>query len=164
MFADIAGKNWIKQFHKKAAASREKMNKVIGKNETFGIYQITDKDFWVFGDNRGLSGQAIYHALHLKAPKIIQDSVINGPNYKKISLEMLPKYAADRMFWTTFASSDSKKTENNMKSRVIWKNLKAVKNKHVYNLGYNNMRFYDPISIEGQMDLVVMSFYQANNL
>jgi iron complex transport system substrate-binding protein len=161
VFGDILGKKeeaekWIQNFDKKAAAAREKLQGVIGKNETVGIYELQGKDFYVFGDNFGRAGQVIYHALQLTPPEKIKKEVIEGPQqWKMISLEALPDYAADHMFWTVYQTEGTDQVEKEMKNSAIWKNLNAVKNNHVYEMKMENVWFNDAISLEHQLDLVV---------
>lgn len=46
---------------------------MIGKDETVGLYETTDKgEIWIFNDNSGRGGQAVYNALGLKAPAKIE--------------------------------------------------------------------------------------------
>ncbi|MET3291872.1 UNVERIFIED_CONTAM: ABC-type Fe3+-hydroxamate transport system substrate-binding protein [Brevibacillus sp. OAP136] len=53
---------------------------------------------WIFGDNAGRGGQAVYNALQIKMP-----SVNNTKNQTlQLSMETLPQYAADYMFLTTY--------------------------------------------------------------
>jgi iron complex transport system substrate-binding protein len=161
VFGDILGKKkeaeeWIKQFDKKAAAAREKLEGVIGQNETVGIYELQGKDFYVFGNNFGRAGQVIYNALQLTPPEKIKKEVIEGPQqWKMISLEALPDYAADHMFWTVYRTEGTDQVEKEMKNSAIWKNLNAVKNNHVYEMKMENVWFTDAISLEHQLDLVV---------
>jgi iron complex transport system substrate-binding protein len=161
VFGDILGKKkeaeeWIKQFDKKAAVAREKLEGVIGQNETVGIYELQGKDFYVFGNNFGRAGQVIYNALQLTPPEKIKKEVIEGPQqWKMISLEALPDYAADHMFWTVYRTEGTDQVEKEMKNSAIWKNLNAVKNNHVYEMKMENVWFTDAISLEHQLDLVV---------
>ncbi|MDP4549496.1 iron-hydroxamate ABC transporter substrate-binding protein [Alkalihalobacillus macyae] len=157
---EIAGKKaeakeWIEQFDEKAAAAREELDGVIGEDETVGIYEVQTKDFYVFGDNFGRGGQVIYDALQLKAPEKIQKEVIDGDNWKQISLEVLPEYAADHMFYTEYAAEDNQDVLKETKESALWQNLEAVKNDQLYEMKFENMYYYDPIAVEGQLDLIV---------
>ena len=38
---------------------------------------------------------------------------------------------------------------------AVYKHLSAVKNNHVYRMTFEQMYYYDPLAIEGQLDLVV---------
>ncbi|MYL65049.1 ABC transporter substrate-binding protein [Bacillus hwajinpoensis] len=164
---EIAGKeeaadDWINQFDEKAAAAREELDGVIGEDETVGIYEVQTKDFYVFGDNFGRGGQVIYDALELKAPEKIQKDVIEGDNWKKISLEVLPEYAADHMFYTEYAAEDNQDVLKETKESALWQNLDAVKNGHLYEMKFENMYYYDPIAVEGQLDLIVNTLKENN--
>ncbi len=157
---EIAGKEaeakeWIEQFDEKAAAAREELDGVIGEDETVGIYEVQTKDFYVFGDNFGRGGQVIYDALQLKAPEKIQKEVIEGDNWKQISLEVLPEYAADHMFYTEYAADDNQDVLKETKESALWQNLEAVKNDQLYEMKFEDMYYYDPIAVEGQLDLIV---------
>lgn len=75
LFGDIVGQpekaeQFIAEYEKKAAKGREKLKGVIDETATFGLYELTDKgELWMFGDNAGRGGQAIYNALKLKMPE-----------------------------------------------------------------------------------------------
>lgn len=102
----------------------------LDPNETVGIYEVQDKDFYVMGQNMGRGGQAIYNALQLKAPAKIQKDVLDGQDWQKISLEVLPEFAADRMFVTSTSSGsakDGEKTLKDLTNSPIWKNLPTFK-------------------------------------
>ncbi|MFC4184414.1 iron-hydroxamate ABC transporter substrate-binding protein [Saccharococcus thermophilus] len=166
VFGELLGKQkeaeqWIQQFEEKAAAAREKIKGVIGKNETVGIYKLQGKDFYAIGDNFGHAGQIIYNALQLTPPEKIKQEVIQGPQWKLISLEALPDYAADHMFWTVYKMDGTEQAEKELKNSAIWKNLNAVKNHHVYNMKIEDIWFSDAISLEHQLDLVVDTLLSA---
>ncbi|MGB7998558.1 MAG: iron-hydroxamate ABC transporter substrate-binding protein [Anaerobacillus sp.] len=164
---EIAGKKeaadeWIAQFDEKAEAARKELDGIIGEDETVGIYEVQTKDFYVFGDNFGRGGQVIYDALGLKAPEKIQKEVIEGDNWKKISLEVLPEYAADHMFYTEYAAEDNQDVLKETKESALWQNLDAVKKGHLYEMKFENMYYYDPIAVEGQLDLIVKTLKENN--
>ncbi|KMM39714.1 hypothetical protein AB986_09210 [Alkalihalobacillus macyae] len=152
---EAEAKGWIEQFDEKAAAAREELDGVISEDETVGIYEVQTKDFYVFGDNFGRGGQVIYDALQLKAPEKIQKEVIEGDNWKQISLEVLPEYAADHMFYTEYAAEDNQDVLKETKESALWQNLEAVKNDQLYEMKFEDMYYYDPIAVEGQLDLIV---------
>ncbi|MBC6314958.1 iron-hydroxamate ABC transporter substrate-binding protein [Listeria grandensis] len=167
--AEIVGKeqqakDWLADFDQKAAKARAKIADVVGPDTTVGLYEGDDKNFYVFGDNWGRGGQVLYNALQLKAPKKIQDEVIKGDGYKQISLEVLPDFAADYMFVTRFKHGDSRNGAlDGMEASSIWKDLPAYKAKHIFTMDFDDMYNYDPIAVEGQMDLVVNKILDGNN-
>jgi len=161
VIADIVGKQqeaeaWITAFEERAAEARQQLSNVIGADETVGIYILTDKDFYVLGDGIGRGGQAIYNALQLKAPALVQSEILDkGEAYKQVSLEKLSDYAADHVFLSVELEEENQKTVNTLLDRKIWKGLTAVKNDQVYQIARDKFYHYDPISIKGQMDSIV---------
>ncbi|NTU25674.1 iron-hydroxamate ABC transporter substrate-binding protein [Bacillus tequilensis] len=160
MFGDIAGakdeaKSFMADFNKKAEAAKKKITGVIDKDATFGIYENTDKgEFWVFNDNGGRGGQAVYNALGLKAPEKIEQDVIKKGEMKQLSQEVIPEYAADYMFITDYNPKGESKTFERLKDSSIWKNLDAVKNNRVFINDFNTFYPYDPIAVSKQIDII----------
>lgn len=160
MFGDIAGakdeaKSFMADFNKKAKAAKKKIAGVIDKDATFGIYENTDKgDFWVFNDNGGRGGQAVYNALGLKAPEKIEQDVIKKGEMKQLSQEVIPEYAADYMFITDYNPKGESKTFERLKDSSIWKNLDAVKHNRVFINDFNTFYPYDPIAVSKQIDII----------
>ncbi|MDO8227346.1 iron-hydroxamate ABC transporter substrate-binding protein [Bacillus cabrialesii] len=160
MFGDIAGakdkaKSFMADFNKKAEAAKKKIAGVIDKDATFGIYENTDKgEFWVFNDNGGRGGQAVYNALGLKAPEKIEQDVIKKGEMKQLSQEVIPEYAADYMFITDYNPKGESKTLDKLENSSIWKNLDAVKHNRVFINDFDTFYPYDPISVSKQVDII----------
>ncbi|UTL72629.1 iron-hydroxamate ABC transporter substrate-binding protein [Bacillus halotolerans] len=160
MFGDIAGakdkaKSFMADFNQKAEAAKKKIAGVIDKDATFGIYENTDKgEFWVFNDNGGRGGQAVYNALGLKAPEKIEQDVIKKGEMKRLSQEVIPEYAADYMFITDYNPKGESKTLDKLKESSIWKNLDAVKHNRVFMNDFDTFYPYDPISVSKQVDII----------
>jgi iron complex transport system substrate-binding protein len=159
--ADLVGKKdeaekWIQSFEKKAEEARHQLKDIVREGETFGLYELQEDKLWVFGDNWGRGGQVIYKALKLSPPEKMQELMKQGTQYKELSLEALPEFAADNMFVTTWSAqgSNDKKLEE-LKNSPIWKNLEAVQNNKVYEMKFDDMYYADPYSLEGQLDLMV---------
>ncbi|MFB0633824.1 iron-hydroxamate ABC transporter substrate-binding protein [Bacillus rugosus] len=160
MFGDIAGakdeaKSFMADFNKKAEAAKKKIAGVIDKDATFGIYENTDKgEFWVFNDNGGRGGQAVYNALELKAPEKIEQDVIKKGEMKQLSQEVIPEYAADYMFITDYNPKGESKTLDKLENFSIWKNLDAVKHNRVFINDFDTFYPYDPISVSKQVNII----------
>ncbi|MDN9010679.1 ABC transporter substrate-binding protein [Brevibacillus laterosporus] len=158
LFGDIVGEKekaeeFIAAFDKKAAEGREKLKGVIDENATFGLYELTDKgELWIFGDNAGRGGQAIYNALKLTMPHAKNKT---EEQTLQLSMEMLPQYAADYMFLTTYDPEKKGEAFEQLKSSAVWKNLKASKNNTLFYNDFDTFYRYDPIAITGQIDLIV---------
>jgi iron complex transport system substrate-binding protein len=159
--ADLVGKKdeaekWIQSFEKKAEEARNQLKDKVRQDETFGIYELQEDKLYIFGDNWGRGSQVLYKALKLSPPEKMQELIKQGTQYKELSLEALPEYAADNIFITTWSAqgNNDKKLEE-LKNSAIWKNLDAVKNNQVYEMNFDNMYYADPYSLEGQLDLMV---------
>ncbi|OAB41678.1 ABC transporter substrate-binding protein [Paenibacillus glacialis] len=156
-FGDIVGdsekaEQFIANFEQKAKEGRDKLEGVIDKNATFGIYELTDKDeLWIFGDNAGRAGQVLYNALQLNKPH--KDS--NGEQTLQLSMELLPEYAADYMFLTTYDPEKKGDALKKLQSSPVWKNLDSIKNNTLFYNDFDTFYRYDPIAIVGQIDLIV---------
>ncbi|MCP6680703.1 iron-hydroxamate ABC transporter substrate-binding protein [Bacillus nakamurai] len=160
LFGDIAGakdkaKSFMADFNKKAETDKKKLEGVISKDATFGLYESTDKgELWVFNDHSGRGGQAVYNALGLKAPPKVEKDIMKTGEMKQISQEVVPEYAADYMFITDYNPNGESKTLQRLKESPIWKNLDAVKKNRVFINDFNTFYPYDPISVSKQMDLI----------
>lgn len=157
LFGDIAGKpeaakKFLSDFDEKAKEGREKLVDVIDADATFGIYELTDKgDLWIFGDNAGRGGQALYNGLQLNFPH----QNINEEQTLQLSMEVLPEYAADYMFLTTYDPENKGEELEDLKKSSIWQGLDAMKNDQVFYNDFDTYYRYDPIAIYEQIDLFV---------
>ncbi|WP_043890788.1 ABC transporter substrate-binding protein [Paenibacillus sp. Aloe-11] len=158
LFGDITGEKekaeqFIAAFDKKAAEGRVRLKGVIDEKATFGLYELTDKNaLWIFGDNAGRGGQAVYNALKLNMPKKTANS---KEQTVQLSMEVLPQYDADYMFLTTYDPEKKGDALKQLKSSAVWGNLPAVKNNRVFFNDFDTYYRYDPIAITGQIDMIV---------
>ncbi|TQS00858.1 ABC transporter substrate-binding protein [Paenibacillus ottowii] len=158
LFGDITGEKgkagqFIATFDKKAAEGRARLKGVIDEKATFGLYELTDKNaLWIFGDNAGRGGQAVYNALKLNMPKKTANS---KEQTVQLSMEVLPQYDADYMFLTTYDPDKKGAALKQLKSSAVWGNLPAVKKNRVFFNDFDTYYRYDPIAITGQIDMIV---------
>ena len=152
-----AAEEWIRSFEEEAKMAREKLAGIIPEDATFGLYETSGKTLYVYGDNFGRGGQALYNALALKAPEKIIEDVINGDQWMEISLEVLPEYAADYMFITQYMpeSGSGQTIEDLVAQNPIWGTLDAVKNNQVFMNDFNVFVHFDPMAVRYQMNLIV---------
>ncbi|OMP66283.1 hypothetical protein BTO28_13195 [Domibacillus epiphyticus] len=158
-----AAEKWITSFEEKGAAAREKVAPLVEKGETFGLYELQGDKLWIFGDNWGRGGQIIYDQLQLSPPAEMQKLIKEGTQYKELSLEALPQYAADNMFVTTWSGegSNEEKTEE-LKKSAIWTGLSAVKENKVYDMNFEDMYYADPYALEGQLDMMTEKIIESH--
>lgn len=164
LFGDIVGKpdkaeQFIVQFDQKAEEGREKLEGIIDENATFGLYELTDKgDLWMFGDNAGRGGQPIYNALQLQSPAMFD----TDEQTLKLSMEVLPDYAADYMFLTTYDPENKGEAIKELRESKVWEGLDAVRNNTVFYNDFDTFYRYDPIAIYEQIDLFVDMIIERN--
>ncbi|WP_412679076.1 ABC transporter substrate-binding protein [Brevibacillus parabrevis] len=157
LFGDLVGEKekaeaFIADFDKKAAEGREKIKGIVDENATVGLYELTNKgDLWVFGDNAGRGGQAVYNALKLKMPH--PDTTKNQT--LQLSMETLPEYAADYMFLTFYDPEKNSEALKNLQNSAVWKAVPAAKNNRIFYNDFDTFYRYDPIAIKAQIDLFV---------
>ncbi|OWA33293.1 hypothetical protein B9G55_21675 [Saccharibacillus sp. O16] len=125
---------WLKAYDAEAEQAKAEIAKVVPKGSTFLYVRIMPKEVRVHGPKQALSA-VLYDDLGLTPAKGVEklDDVV------PISLEVLPDYDADYIFIETGApSADGDKDAQDNRSRIeqtsVWKNLKAVKAGHVYDM------------------------------
>lgn len=159
LFGELANteeeaETFLAQYEKEATAAKERVEEVIGEDDTFGIYELTNKgEFWVFNDNGGRGGQVLYNAFDLHAPDRIEEEVIKTGEMKQLSPEVVPDYAADYMFITDYNPEGDSTTLEELEGSTIWQSLDAVKNERVFINDFDTFYPYDPISIRNQLGL-----------
>jgi iron complex transport system substrate-binding protein len=161
LFGDIVGdkekaEQFIIAYDQKAKEGREKLKGIVDENTTVGIFELTDKgEIWMFGENSGRSGQAVYNALGLKIPDSIKKQVDANGGFFQLSKEALPEYAADYMFMTVYDPEKKGEAIKQLTDLAVWKGLDAVKNNQYFENDFDTFYRYDPLAISGQVDLIV---------
>ncbi|QQK80015.1 iron-hydroxamate ABC transporter substrate-binding protein [Salicibibacter cibi] len=161
MFGDIVGaeeeaQTFLNDYHDKTEEAREDIKDHVPANATFGLYEITnDNELYVFGENFGRGGQVLYDALDLDAPDIIEDEVMNEEDVLMLSQEVVPEYAADYMFLTSYDPENQHHAKDQLESSSVWQGLDAVQQGRYRLNDYDTFYPYDPISVYHQIDLFV---------
>ncbi|REK75122.1 ABC transporter substrate-binding protein [Paenibacillus paeoniae] len=160
--ADVLGlsdqaEQWIADYKKKVAETKEKLAPSVSSDETFGTVVIggyKEAQLRVYADQN--VGYTFFHALGFP----MLDSVKSEWEKEKrplgmdISMELLPEYAsADRLFVVKF-DNDPGFLDQVLESS-LWKNLPAVKNNRVYVLESALWFPLDALSLDQQLDDVV---------
>ncbi|MGO2962329.1 MAG: ABC transporter substrate-binding protein [Carnobacterium maltaromaticum] len=146
---------WKKSFKENADKERARLAEVnFPMDATVGLYELQDSKLFVFGSNFGRGGQVLTTGLGLKQQDNIQ-KVSDGDGWKELSLEALPDYAADFMFFTSYTANGTESAElTALKANPIWKTIPAVEKNQVIELPFKKMYYYDPIAIQAQLKLV----------
>lgn len=155
LFGNLLGKEaeaeqWLMDFDKKVADSREKLQAVVKDGDTFSLIGAFDKTYYIYGDGIYRGGQAIYKHLGLHPPAIIQQQLMDADkDLIEVSLEVIPDYAGDHIFLDV--SNGAKFDE----SDAVWQSIDAVKNGRVYRLNTDVFWPYDPLAVYMQLNEVL---------
>ncbi|WP_216624752.1 ABC transporter substrate-binding protein [Paenibacillus foliorum] len=119
-------KEKLQEFDTKTKGLKEKLAAKIG-NETVVFFKVTDKDTRVMGSKSPL-GKIAYEQLGLKYPAGLpeEDGEI------KLAIEKLPEINPDHIFLLDTNVPDYEAKMKEAIATPLWKNLKAVKNQHMY--------------------------------
>ncbi|MBP1995754.1 ABC transporter substrate-binding protein [Paenibacillus eucommiae] len=150
-----AAEQLMASFEEKAAAAHAKIAGTIDENAKVAIIRIEGKgsEFSIFGYNYGRGGWSVYRGLNLKMPEKIEKELESSGTQivQKLSLELLPEYVADADY--ILVSNEGEGTDL-VSGSAVWKTIPAVKNKKVMELDGKQYFYFDPISIEAQLDLI----------
>lgn len=146
---------WKKSFKEKAEKERARLEAAnFPMDATVGLYELQDSKLFVFGSNFGRGGQVLTTGLGLKQQENIQ-KVSDGDGWKELSLEALPDYAADFMFFTSYTANGTESAElTALKANPIWQTIPAVEKNQVIELPFEKMYYYDPIAVQAQLTLI----------
>ncbi len=144
----------------KIAEAKPKVQAAVG-DKTISIIQPYAKGVYIMGDSYGRGGEIIYQELGLKGtPTTQKEAIDNGPGYVDISLENVPDFAGDYIFTAPWGG-DGDTSGLALYNSSLWKNLPAVKEKHVFNIDPVAYYFNDPISMDAQLAFIVKSLTGA---
>ncbi|WP_083682100.1 ABC transporter substrate-binding protein [Paenibacillus sp. FSL A5-0031] len=151
---------WKTDFDEKMKTAKDEIIGKIGEGKTFAIYRVDPKQFYVYGVRN--MGFTLYKALGLTPPALVQKEIEKDPNLwaVPISLEVLPDYDADYVFLTLLEGEDTTKRLDEIKRSSLWKNLTAVKDKHIYDISMDTWLGYTPHDIEVQIKEAVQLLTQ----
>ncbi|MBT2289547.1 AraC family transcriptional regulator [Paenibacillus albidus] len=153
---EAAAQQWIEEWNAKIAEVKPEITKVVG-DKTVSILQPYAKGIYAWGDKGGRGGEILYGDLELKAPDIIQKTLIDGEEFGgDLSIELLPEYAGDYIFTSNWGWDDG--DANVVYGSKVWKSLPALKNNQVFFIDEKGSYYNDPISLDAQLKFIVESF------
>lgn len=150
-FGKVLGKEreaekWLAAYDRRIAEAKAKVDAAIPADASFSIIEITDKSMWVYGDNFGRGGQAVYSALGRKPPAAIAEDLMKK-QWAEISAEVMPQYAGDYLVVTS-----NNRTVDDFRKDPIWSSLPAVKHNRLYVWPEERSWYYDPIAVLAQTE------------
>lgn len=158
-----AGGKLLADFEAKAATAREELAGLVDENTKAAIIRIEGQggQFAIFGANYGRGGWSVYEGLKLAMPdKIKEELEKDGLGLvQQLSMELLPEYVADADY--IFVSNEGEGFEL-VKDKAVWQTIPAVKEGKVIELDGKSYFYFDPISINGQIDSIAEMIQQVN--
>ncbi|NUU62208.1 ABC transporter substrate-binding protein [Paenibacillus agri] len=141
--------DFIQDYDAKAERVSGLIKEQLGENAKVMAIRMTAKELRVMGTKRPL-GPIMFEDLKLKMADGVEKIPASDP-YQVISKEVLPDFDADAIFVIISKGNEAKSNFEELEKNPVWKNLKAVKNNHVYML--DGQKWLDYSSIGQSMAL-----------
>ncbi|CAM3644641.1 MULTISPECIES: ABC transporter substrate-binding protein [Paenibacillus] len=139
-------KTWLEEYDRRIAAAKAKVDAAIPTDATFSIMEDGEKSTWVYGDNFGRGGQAVYQALGRKPPSGVAEEILEK-QWAELTAEMVSKYAGDYIIMTS-----NSRTMEDYKADPIWGSLPAVNKGQMYVWPEERSWYYDPLAVLAQTE------------
>ncbi|WP_445489096.1 ABC transporter substrate-binding protein [Niallia sp. 03133] len=139
-------KTWVDDFKQRAQSAGEKIKAKIGEDTTVSVIENYNKQLYVFGDNWGRGTEILYQEMKLKMPDKVKEMALKD-GYYALSSEVLPEYAGDYLIISKYNDQD-----NSFQTTETFKEIPAVKNKHVFEANANEFYFNDPLTLDYQLE------------
>lgn len=143
---------WVDDFKARAQKAGEEIKAKIGPNATVSVIEKFDKQLYVYGNNWGRGTEILYQEMKLKMPKKVEENALK-PGYFAISLEVLPEFMGDYVIFSKFDQTDT-----SVEKTDTYKNIPAVKNKHVFEVNGSEFYFNDPDTLDMQLEFFKKQF------
>ncbi|MEW4370329.1 iron-hydroxamate ABC transporter substrate-binding protein [Paenibacillus kandeliae] len=142
------GKAWVEDFKTRASKAGDEIKAKIGADATVTVMEGDTKSLYIFGDAWGRGTEIIYQAMGLKMPEKVKEMTAKD-GYYALSLEVLPQYLGDYVFY-----SKAQDVDLSFQNTDTYKNIPAVKNKHVYEADARGFYFNDAVTLDYQLDFI----------
>ncbi|MDQ1234772.1 iron complex transport system substrate-binding protein [Paenibacillus sp. SORGH_AS306] len=145
------GAAWIADFKERAQKAGAEIKAKIGDDATVTVMEGDSKQLYVFGSAWGRGTEIIYQAMGLKMPEKVKE-MTSKKGYYDLSLEVLPEYLGDYVFYSKDPSVDA-----SFQDTDTYKNIPAVKNNRVFEVDARGFYFNDAASLDYQLDFITKS-------
>lgn len=142
---------WLDTFDKAVAEKKELLADVIASGKTVAIFEIWEKELYLYGKSFGRGGAILYDELGLKAPQKVVDAAFEN-GWAPLSLESIPEYLGEADYLFRGLRDPSGKNQASIESSKIWKDVKAVQAGAVYDYNVDDFYFQDPIALKSQLE------------
>lgn len=153
-FGQIFGKEkeadqWIADWKSKTADIGKQLKEKLGKNVTFTVVGLYEKEIYLFGNNWGRGGEVIYKSLGFDAPQKVKDEVFPS-GYLQVSQETVSEYIGDYVL----VAAEDDKTGSALYESDVWKSIPAVQQNHILKVDANAFYFNDPLTLEYELKTI----------
>lgn len=145
------GAAWVADFKERAQKAGTEIKAKIGEDATVTVMEGDSKQLYIFGNAWGRGTEIIYQAMGLKMPDKVKEMTTKD-GYYELSLEVLPEYLGDYVFYSKDPSVDA-----SFQNTDTYKNIPAVKNNHVFEADARGFYFNDALSLDYQLDFITKS-------
>ncbi|MGG1396835.1 iron-hydroxamate ABC transporter substrate-binding protein [Bacillus salipaludis] len=143
---------WVDDFKQRAEKAGDEIRAKIGSNATVSVVENFDKQLYVYGDHWGRGTEILYQAMKLNMPEKVK-KMVEKDGYYALSQEALPEYAGDYLIL-----SKNSDTDNSFQETDTYKEIPAVKNKHVFEVNAKEFYFNDPLTLDYQLETFKRDF------
>ncbi|MFC3745085.1 ABC transporter substrate-binding protein [Paenibacillus sp. GCM10012306] len=143
----------ISAYQEKLEQARQRLKPFVQEGATAVTMRFVKNQLLVFSSKSG--EETLYTPYGFTAPLPVQEiSNSDQPFFAMISMETLPKFAADYMFVVAGRNEEEQQSLKELQESPIWKGLPAVKNNRVYVVPEDWIKT-DLISMNWQLDEAV---------
>lgn len=144
---------WIAHYEARAAEKRSLLQNELKEGETASAFILhSNQKLYVYGYSR--LGPTLYDALGLMQPQSVTDLFAGNESelWKEISLEVLPDYAGDRVFFVDLSNDEAQTADRQeLLNSSIWTSLPAFQNGHAYVVDQRWAQ-NDPLTLDWLLD------------
>lgn len=145
---------WISRYRMKIDSAKQRLSTIIESGETVAVYEIRQDNGIYIWNHTARGVYNLYPMLGLTPPDKVRTDVLERNDHLCISLSDLPKYAADHMFVVSSGGDDWKsRTRKRLSKSVVWRNLPAFRNEHIYYLKLEEFWYSEGLALERQLKI-----------
>ncbi|OBZ17630.1 iron-hydroxamate ABC transporter substrate-binding protein [Bacillus sp. FJAT-26390] len=145
-------KDWVEDFNARTKKVGEEIKAKIGADATVSVIETFNKQLYVYGENFGRGTEILYQQFGLGMPEKVKEAT-KKEGYFAVSTEVLKDYTGDYIIFSKNADED-----NSFQDTETYKNIPAVKNRHVFEADAKAFYFNDPLSMEYQLEFFIKNF------
>lgn len=166
LLADIFGrraeaKRWLETYQANALLWKGRLSAIIAPDETAAVYEIRGERQIIIFLKGCRSSYNFYQTLQLQPPPLIRQKMKGHVSHFTISVEELPRFAADHMFVISDTGHNPQQLYQVLAEHRIWSALPALQGNRVYSLSLQHFWSDDAAALEVQLPMIVEAAEQV---